>query len=521
MAKVLISYFSEYGNHTYFALRDSLIENGNDVYLINWNNIIVKTKYWEDSIIPEEFKYLIDEIKNFPPDIVLNFCFILPIEILKKIKCPICIIDADNPSAFWNKNYFKIFAGKQNCFFLGGQSSSKKILEKFLNFKIDENHYIFAPVATGLKKQELPYKRNILFLGSIWLWYAEIPSKEKYEYIEYLHDIYLKDFTSDRNEIIKNYNKQRNATSYTPVSTDEVDFFFWSFAGQERMKYLDVLSDLGLEIYGNIWKQSACCHNINISKIAHDGLVSTAEEVSELYNSSKITVNFSNPQADTGFSWRVCDIMASNSCLLVEDKPDFRERFGKYLSEETLNTVIYKDRFDMRQKAMLLLNDEALRKRCVADLNNAIEQNGRWVHFLKKAEEVTGINLISSDLKSGKYIEIIKEQAPVFQQKANRKENYFVSTARYFFHIYEKFSTKIKQSNFANFILLLIILLFVFQEINTKFLSSPIISNEVLIYLDMGIICFGLISLLLSYLYKPIRFILKMTKKLLKIIFKR
>ena len=47
------------------------------------------------------------------------------------------------------------------------------------------------------------------------------------------------------------------------------------------------------------------------------------------------------------------DIMASNSCLLMEDKPDWRDLFEKYLSKETLEAVIYKDRFDMREKAII------------------------------------------------------------------------------------------------------------------------------------------------------------------------
>lgn len=504
MAKVLISYFSQYGNHTYLALKDSLIENGNDVYLINWNNIIVKTNDWGSSIIQDQFKYIKKDILDFSPDIVLNFCFILPIEILKRLKCPICIIDADNPSAFWNKKYFKIFVRKPNCFFLGGQTSSKKILENFLNFKIDENHYIYAPIATGLKKKALPYKRNILFLGSIWLWYAEIPTKEKYEYIEYLHDIYLKDFASDRNKIIKDYKNLRIGNSYTPTSTDEVDFFFWSFAGQERMRYLDVLSDLGLEIYGNTWKQAACCHNINISKIAHDGLISTAEEVSELYNSSKITVNFSNPQADTGFSWRVCDIMASNSCLLVEDKLDFRKRFGQYLSDETLNTVIYKDRFDMRQKALKLLNDEELRLRCVSDLNNAIEQTGRWKHYLEKINELLKVKLINENSSNGWYKEIIKTQS---------KKTDLLLIAKQCFHVYEIFSQKIKKNSFTNFIIFLILSLLVFREVNTY---KNIVQDKFIIYSSIVITFFGLLLLGFAYFYTIIHFFIKITKKVLK-----
>ncbi len=36
------------------------------------------------------------------------------------------------------------------------------------------------------------------------------------------------------------------------------------------------------------------------------------------------------PLAKTSFSWRVMDIMASGACLLMEDKPDWRDLFEKY-----------------------------------------------------------------------------------------------------------------------------------------------------------------------------------------------
>ena len=98
------------------------------------------------------------------------------------------------------------------------------------------------------------------------------------------------------------------------------------------------------------------------------------------------------------------DIMASNSCLLMEDKPDWRDLFEKYLSKETLEAVIYKDRFDMREKAIKLLNDEELRLRCVADLNNAIEQNGRWENRFKELEKFTNIKLLNMDNKNNEVI---------------------------------------------------------------------------------------------------------------------
>ncbi|MBE6448659.1 MAG: hypothetical protein E7018_05105 [Alphaproteobacteria bacterium] len=106
----------------------------------------------------------------------------------------------------------------------------------------------------------------------------------------------------------------------------------------------------------------------------------------------------------------------------MEDKPDWRDLFEKYLSKETLEAVIYKDRFDMREKAIKLLNDEELRLRCVADLNNAIEQNGRWENRFKELEKFTNIKLLNIDNKDNEVIFIQREEKSTVKIENNIKK---------------------------------------------------------------------------------------------------
>lgn len=428
MAKVLISYFSTYGDHSYLSIRDELIKNGNDVYLINWNNYIKTTKEWGNTKIKKEYHHLILEIIKFSPDLVLNFCFCLPVNILEKLSCPIVIIDADNPQSFWNKEYFKIFSKKNNCYFWGLESSSLNKLEKFLGTRIDKSKYMYAPMATSMQREIINYKRNICFLGSAWLRFAEIPSDEKYHFIEFCYKNYLSDFMFDYEKLLEQYNTVhniKNKKNKFSKSKNFIQFLYWHFAGQERLQSLSVLSDLGLEVYGNTWKRLAAPYNMEVAICGHDGLISEYEQIKELYNSSKISVNFSNPQAPTGVSWRVFDIMASNSCLLVEDKPDWREYFEQYLKKETIDAVIYKDRYDMRNKAINLLNDEELRLRCVADLNNAIEKNGRWIHRFQILEKLLNIKIISNNNSKGQEIINIIRTNKIKKQNGYKLNKHF------------------------------------------------------------------------------------------------
>ena len=77
MAKILISYFSDYGEAMYDAISDILLKNGNDVFRFNINNPAVSiTKWGGDCSISD--KSVIKQITDFAPEIVLNFNHSLP-----------------------------------------------------------------------------------------------------------------------------------------------------------------------------------------------------------------------------------------------------------------------------------------------------------------------------------------------------------------------------------------------------------------------------------------------------------
>lgn len=389
MAKILIAYFSDYGEAMYDAISDTLKQNGNDIFRLNINNSLVyKTKWGGISkIIDGE---LLNKLKKFNPDVVLNFNNCLPLncyDILDE-KCRICVMDADAPEvAFWNKDV--IYKNLNRIFFLGLQSCSYNMYERYLDIKIDNLKYLYFPPATIVRKENLNKDKNISFIGSNF-YQTHIPQE--------------KEFYS--NESLKLYDKLRENYFFSykdaKIIYPECNFNLFQlirdfYCGQERLKYMQQLTDLGFVFYGQRLWQKIAYYDFELAKCYNPEKITSIIDNQNVYNSSKISVNISHPLAQTSFSWRVMDIMASDSCLLMEDKPDWRDLFEKYLSKETLDSIIYKDRFDMRQKAIKLLNDDTLRKKCVLELNNAIEENGRWEIRFKQLEEFLGIKLLNNE----------------------------------------------------------------------------------------------------------------------------
>ena len=402
MARVVVSYFSDYGEAMYDAISDVLLKNGNDVFRFNINNSKVSITSWGGESEVND-KKILKQIKDFKPTLILSFNNCLPkncYNILPR-KCKICVLDADAPSeCFWNKDM--LFQHLSKFLFLGLQSYSKTMYENYLGITLTNETYIYFPPATIIKKENLAIDKNISFIGSNF-YPLQIPTEEYFYTADALKifDKFKKDYFHPFKDASKNF-------YCTHSIYDKIRHFY---AGQDRLKYMQQLTDLGFVFYGvRNWNRIAC-YDFELAQCFDAKTICSIEENQWVHNTSKVSVNFSHPLAKSSFSWRVMDIMASNSCLLMEDKPDWRDLFAKYLSKDVLDVIIYKDRFDMRQKAIKLLSDENLRQRCVKELNNAIEQNGRWNIRFKSLEKFLGIKLLNLNNEKVNFIFVQREES--------------------------------------------------------------------------------------------------------------
>lgn len=404
MAKVLISYFSDYGEAIYDAICSVLQQNGNDIFRLNINCSKIHITCWGGDCKVND-KSLIEQIKIFTPDIIFNFNHSLPINIYNILRssCKICIIDADNPETFWNKEWLGY--NGHNYFYLGLQSYSKIMYENFLGKKLEDNiNYIFFPPATIIKNEKLIQDKNISFIGSNFYPLA-IPIEDLFYSKEALklYDAFKKDYFFS----IEEAKKITSNPDYPSYIYEKIRSYY---VGQERLKYMQQITDLGFTFYGVQWWNNIAYYDFELAKCFDSTPIITIEDNQLIYNTSKVSINISHPQARTSFSWRVMDIMASNSCLLMEDKLDWRKLFEKYLSKETLDAIIYTDKYDMRQKAIQLINNDTLRSKCVYELNNAIKKNGRWEQRFKILEKFLNIKLLSTKTSNAIYIFIKRDE---------------------------------------------------------------------------------------------------------------
>lgn len=403
MSKVLVCCYSRDITTFYDSFCESLVNCGNDVLSINIENLI-SFKEWGSSYKMRRLykNILYKKVILFNPDIVFSFNNTFPAYIIKKLKCPICILDSDTPNVgFWNKN--DILQNVNRYTFLGFQSNSKEMYKQCFG---NISKYMYFPPATSFINKKSKKKYNISFIGSNFLQLRE--SLNRYNFISDKNIYY------DILEIYKKKDRYLSTYSFSDFrkfcfnSGDKsYDFRVYNFihsygySGMERIKVLDSMSDLGLTIFGTESWRELLNTNIDLASCYDKKKIITKEDNEKVYNSSKISINISHRQAVSGFSWRVMDIMASGSCLLTEYKKDWFNLFGRYISKETLIAITYKDAYDARKKAQYLLNNENFRLKCVRELNKAIENNGRWSLRFKDFSNAFGYSL-SNSIKKGK-----------------------------------------------------------------------------------------------------------------------
>lgn len=386
MANVLMSYFAELGEPMYDAVSEVLLENGNNVFRFNINNSNVSITRWGDVCKMRNSK-ITDSIKEFNPDIVLSYNNALPIGVESVLRgdCVKCVIDADNANYLWNRDY--ILGHRTDYLYLGQQSASKGVYEKYLDMPLGETNYLYFPGATVIHNKPETKDKNVSFIGTNFHLPSMPLTTEYYSDTGVgIYDLISKDYYYDLNQIKSRYPDIANPDNL-------IEEIRTSLAGQERLKCLQAVSDLGLTVYGVRWNNVAY-YDFELAKCIDKTVISTVEQNEWVYNTSKVSLNVSHPQAVSSFSWRVMDIMASGSCLVTESKKDWMDLFGEYLSDETMRYVIYSDRYGLRNNVIKLLEDENLRTKCVGEMNQAIEKNGRWNSRFASLEKQTGVKLI-------------------------------------------------------------------------------------------------------------------------------
>jgi len=450
MSRILFSLFSNINwlsgteiDPFYEGFINTLLKEGNEVMLIRTNEFLPHQH--ENKLFNHiDSEKLIEDIMLFNPELVIAANNHIPQQILEIVECPIILWTSDSPAWYSDKEYIKKNIQRYKFFHHGWENMHVKVCIEAFNAREDQNYCVGH--ATGIYAEEKNIKSNITFVGTVG------HAHDMMNFLKYNCTnnklIQLKDFY---HKILKNPLDDISAHFDSKLSLSNIH---QAITCNKRIKTLDALCDLGLEVYGlptNFF--DAAPYSLDLALCFNYTPVVTLKDSQEIFNSSKIGVNLYSAHAITSFSWRVADVMASNACLVSPYKKEF-EKFNPYIKMPTFETP--QEARDLCQK---LLKDEVWRKEIVTSSHLAIKEHGRFENMFKIIENVINLKLLNSStpkklilLRAHNYTKLT--YIPLFfVTKKLKSNNFIVKAGLFFFKICLKFIPKSVLSKIYHFVL--------------------------------------------------------------------
>lgn len=388
MAKIFVTFFNGVDDPNnpdampcfYEGFLQELVKNGNEVMYADDHDFL-KTF----CSIPQK---LLNKIKLFNPDLIIlfnNFFY----DVSKEFDCPIVIWEADSYLYYPNKEVLK--ADPNRFRYVVAQSCEENELANY--FGAYKKNIFYLPFATAIQAEDVQQNLNISFIGTGYVYSRMIgnfllsyPSiEEKKVFMLMLNDIKQHPFFQN-----EDFFRKWNVTSQKIKRFFDVNQAVCDLSAEERINILDQISSLGLTIYGtNSWARIP--YRTKLAFCYDNKLIYSIKNNQDVYNRSKISLNISHIQAQSGFSWRVCDVMASNSCLITEPKTDLKKLFPQ------IKFFTYNNQFEAREMCQKLLQSKSTRKEFVHQCQTAIEDNYRFSHRIKELSQIIETKIFNNN----------------------------------------------------------------------------------------------------------------------------
>jgi len=175
-----------------------------------------------------------------------------------------------------------------------------------------------------------------------------------------------------------------------------------------RIKNLDAISDLGLELYGTKNWVNVNQYSVPLLRCYQfDSFIKTRQQLVRLYQRSKIAINVSHHQAVNGLPYRIYDIMASKALLITEyrEDSDLFRLFGP-----TVPIPMYKTPEELRQLCVYYLENEGERKAIVEQCNLLVSDKFSFEQRVKDFFIITESSFIPSTESKGQVIKVDVER---------------------------------------------------------------------------------------------------------------
>jgi len=401
MAKIFISFFNGVYDEQdqtkmpcfYESFIKGLMNEGNDILLFHHKNFFGLPGKIHQSIE--------DKIKKFEPDLVIlfnnNFY-----DISETVECPIVIYEVDSPKYYSCKEVIK--RKPDRFFYFVAQDKSIEVLKS--DFLVKKERILYVPFFSEIKANNIEiFTNEISFIGSKFTTLASGNSPlgsyfqeninnphilNNIETIKNIISLIKKDSFISKKDLITKYLLDKEI-----VNQIDLEQMIMFLSDENRIKTLSSIADLGLTIYGTTNWGTDIPNNSSLSLCYNPEKIYSLKQNQNIYNSSKLSVNINHLQAVSGFSWRVCDIMASNSCLVSEYKKDIKILFPN------AKIPTFSNEFEAREICKKLLANENMRKDIVQSCQEIINKSFRFRNLLNTISEYLSLQLHSTNNKKG------------------------------------------------------------------------------------------------------------------------
>ena len=335
--------------------------------------------------IPSRYR---TKIMEFKPDlcILFNYSFW---DISDLVDCPIIIYDTDSPLYFCHTDILK--KKTDRFLFVAGQSDMPEVYRQM--FSAREDQICHVPFFTAVQPDpDMEQTHTIGFLGAnfsdigcgfIRKYIDSNPSNEDRHAAAEVLAAFARHPFQDFESIYRD-NKIIASTHFQCHDYKQAAI---ELSGINRLEVLNALTDLGLEIRGKYWTRTIMDAYPKVALAFDPAPIWGLKANQDFYNSNIISVNTTHIQDLSGFSFRVCDIMASNSCLVSEYRPDIVKLFPK------AKIPTFTNAYEAREQCIRIMHNKNQRDDIIAASHEAIDASYRFRNVLEKLEDFTGLSL--------------------------------------------------------------------------------------------------------------------------------
>jgi hypothetical protein len=280
------------------------------------------------------------ELKKFKPDLIISYNNSKP-SFVEKFDCPIAIAEADTAQYFSEQYSIKKNVDRYHFFYFTNNG-----LNHIANrFNASKKRIFYIENATSIKSKKISKVNEISFIGTLY--------EAGFDHINF---------------------KNKKSVAYLNYITAD-----------ERKKILLSLKDYQLKIYTN--RVPDAYYDLLLSNKISKELAFETSFVEKIMNQSLISLNHSHKQAkNQGYSWRVLDILASNSILITEESNFLIKKFGKNIRKQFYSSVS-----DVREVCKYFLDNKNANIDLIAEQNEIINKFFRWEDRIKKIEDIFGL----------------------------------------------------------------------------------------------------------------------------------